>query len=114
MGEVLAANPGGQLAGLVDPVGTLVKAQRDALHFPTMLIGGAGAFVMYVLLLKSGWVPRWLALAGIAATASQMTGVFTGVLGADVSFLFLAPLALVQLLLGFWLLLIGFHDKQQA
>lgn len=110
LGNALAAEPGGQLAGMVGPVWTLVTEQRNGLHFPTMLIGGAGAFVMYLLLLKSGWVPRWLALAGLAATASQMTGVFGGILNAEVNMLFLAPLALVQLLLALWLLTNGFRS----
>lgn len=114
LGQVMAAEPGGQLAGMIGPIWSLVTEQRNGQHFPTMLIGGAGAFVMYVLLLRSGWIPRWLALAGLAATASQMTGVFTGVLGADVALYFLAPLAVVQLVLGFWLLLRGFRETADA
>ena len=110
LGTALAADPGGALSQLIGPIWVLVTEQRNALHFPTMLIGGAGAFVMYILLLKSGWVPRWLALAGLIATASQMVGVFGGVLGGEVNMLFLAPLALVQLLLGLWLLAKGLTD----
>lgn len=113
MGEAMAAEPGGQLAGMAGPVWAMAVAQRDALHFPAMMIGGAGAFVMYCLLFQSRWVPRWLAIAGLGATLSQMTGVFAGVFGAEVSFLFLAPLALVQLVLGFWLVLRGFPARDR-
>jgi hypothetical protein len=111
LGDAMAADPGGALAGMVKPVWIMVTAQRNGLHFPTMLLGGAGAFTMYVLLFQSGWVPRWLAVAGLFATTSQMTGVFTGVLGSEVSLYFLAPLALVQLVLGLWLVLRGFEDR---
>ena len=110
LGEAMLAQPGGELVRLAQPVWDLVTQQRDALHYPHMLLGGTGAFVLYTLLFASGWVPRWLATAGLFATASQMSGVFTGVLGAEVSFLFLAPLALVQLVLGLWLLARGFTE----
>lgn len=108
LGDAMQAAPAGQLAQLAEPVWTLVTEQRNGLHYPHMLLGGAGAFVLYLILYQSRWVPRWLAIAGLVATASQMTGVFTGVLGAEVSPYFLAPLALVQLLAGFWLLWRGF------
>ncbi len=111
LGDAMVADPGGELARMVGPVWTLVTEQRNALHYPTMLLGGAGAFTFYLLLKQSRWVPGWLALAGLLATASQMTGVFTGVLGFDVSFYFLAPLALVQLVLGLWLLVRGFDER---
>lgn len=114
LGDAMAADPGGQLAAMVGPIWTLATEQRNALHFPTMLLGGAGAFTFYVVLYQSRWVPRWLALAGLVATAAQMTGVFTGVLGAEVSFYFLAPLALVQLVLGLWLVVRGFGEPAAA
>lgn len=114
LGLAIAAQPSGALAGLAEPLFTLVTEQRNGLHFPTMLLGGFGAFVMYVILFQSRWVPRWLATAGLLATLSQMTGVFTGVLGHDVSLYFLAPLGVVQLLVGLWLLVRGFRESGSA
>ena len=108
LGDAMLAAPGSDLAKLAEPIWTLVTSQRDGLHFPHMLLGGAGAFVFYVILYQSRWIPRWLATAGLLATASQMTGVFTGVLFGEVIFYFLAPLALVQLVVGLWLLWRGF------
>ena len=108
LGDAIQAAPSGQLAQLVEPVWILLKEQRDALHYPHMLLGGAGAFILYLILYQSRWVPRWLSIAGLVATTSQMAGVFTGVLGAEVSFYFLAPLALVQLVAGLWMLWRGF------
>jgi len=110
LGTAMLAAPDGALAQLAEPVWALVTQQRDGLHYPHLLLGGMGALVLYVILFRSHWVPRWLAIAGLAATASQMTGVFTGVLGAEVSFYFLAPLALVQLVAGLWLTLRGFDE----
>ena len=108
LGDAMLAAPQGALAQLAEPVWTLVTEQRNGLHFPHLLLGGAGAFLLYVILLRSGWIPRWLAIAGLLATASQMIGVFTGILTGDVIFYFLMPLALVQLIVGVWLTLRGF------
>ena len=112
LGDSMLAKPDGELTALAEPIWTLVTEQRNALHYPHMLLGGTGAFVFYLLLLQSRWVPQWLATAGLLATASQMTGVFTGVLGADVSLYFLAPLALVQLLVALWLIVQGFGPRR--
>ena len=108
LGDAMLAAPQGALAQLAEPVWTLVTEQRNGLHFPHLLLGGAGAFLLYVILLRSGWIPLWLAIAGLLATASQMIGVFTGILTGDVIFYFLMPLALVQLIVGVWLTLRGF------
>jgi Domain of unknown function (DUF4386) len=108
LGEAMLAAPTGGLAQLVDPVWTLVTKQRDGLHFPHLLLGGTSAFIFYAILLRSGWVPRWLAVAGLLATASQVTGVFTGILNGEVTFYFLMPLAFVQLVAGVWLVVKGF------
>lgn len=108
LGDAMLEAPQGALAQLAEPVRSLVTQQRDGLHYPHMLLGGTGALILYVILFRSGWVPRWLAGAGLLATASQMIGVFTGILGAEVSLYLLAPLALVQLLVGAWLTLRGF------
>lgn len=108
LGDAMLTAPGSDLTKLAEPIWTLVTSQRDALHFPHMLLGGTGAFIFYMILYQSRWIPRWLATAGLLATASQMTGVFTGVLFGEVIFYFLAPLALVQLVVGLWLVWRGF------
>lgn len=114
LGDAMLAKPDAAISALAEPIWTLVTEQRNALHYPHMLLGGTGAFVFYCLLFQSRWVPRWLAVAGLLATASQMTGVFTGVLGADVSLYFLAPLGIVQLVAGLWLLVRGFAPGQPS
>ena len=111
LGDAMLAAPQEALAQLAEPIWSLVTQQRDGLHYPHMLLGGTGAFILYLILFRSGWVPRWLAVAGLLATAAQMTGVFTGMLGSEVSLYFLAPLALVQLFAGAWLTLRGFSSE---
>ena len=111
LGDAMLAAPQGALAQLAEPVWTLVTEQRNGLHYPHLLLGGTGAFLLYTILLRSGWIPRWLATAGLLATASQMIGVFTGILNGEVIFYFLMPLALVQLVVGIWLTWRGFSSE---
>lgn len=110
LGAAVLANPSGELAQMIEPMWALVTGQRNGLHYPHLLTSGAGIFTLYLLLFRSSWMPRWLSTAGLLAAVSQMVGVFTGVLGKDVSFFFLAPLALVHLVAGLWLGVRGFSD----
>lgn len=111
LGAAILGDPNGELAQMIEPMRALVTGQRNGLHFPHLLTSGAGIFALYLLLFHSRWVPRWLSTAGLLAAVSQMVGVFTGILGEDVAFYFLAPLALVHLITGLWLTLRGFSDS---
>jgi len=110
LGAAIAAEPGGAVAGQVAVLETLAREIRDGAHFPHLFVGGIGAFTLYLLLAFGGYIPRWLGWLGLAACASQMTGVFTGVLGHDVSMVYLLPLFVVHLGLALWLLIRGFSE----
>lgn len=114
LGAAVAAEPGGAIAGQVAVLETLAREIRDGAHFPHLLVGGIGAFALYLLLAFGGFIPRWLGWLGLAACASQMTGVFTGVLGHDVPMGFLLPLFVVHLGLALWLLIRGFPASAAA
>ena len=105
------ADPSGQLVTLAEPFKHVVAGLRDGLHFPTMLTGGISVLLLYYMLQKSGFIPRWLGGVGMLAAMSQMTGVSTGLFGNEVNFIFLAPLALVHLTLALWLLVGGFGES---
>lgn len=78
------------------------------------MTGGFSGFLMYVVFMGAGFIPRVLGVLGLAATVSQMTGVFTGVLGHEVHLGFLAPLFVVHLLLSLWLMSFGFQERATA
>jgi hypothetical protein len=110
LGTAMIGDPTGQLVTLAEPIKQVVSGLRDGLHFPTMLTGGISVLLLYYMLQKSGFIPRWLGGIGMLAALSQMTGVSTGLFGSEVNFVFLAPLALVHLTLAFWLLVRGFGE----
>ncbi|MBK7163558.1 MAG: DUF4386 family protein [Sphingomonadales bacterium] len=111
LGTAMIAEPTGQLVTLAEPIKHVVAGLRDGLHFPTMLTGGISVLLLYYMLQKSGFIPRWLGGVGMLAAMSQMTGVSTGLFGSEVNFIFLAPLALVHLTLAIWLLVRGFGES---
>ena len=69
---------------------------------------GAGGLVLSVLLLRSGLVPRWLAVLGTVGYAALLAGVALGLSGTDAGIVFLAPGGLFELVLPILLLVKGF------
>ncbi len=72
---------------------------------------GAGGLVLSALLLRSGLVPRWLAVLGIVGYAVLLVGVAGEALGLsdmDTSFVFFVPGGLFELVLPVLLLAKGF------
>ncbi len=108
---VLVAETLGQAAtGAVDPgpaVRVLGALLRNASHYLGLLASGVSLFIFYAGLLALRLVPRFLANFGLFAVALQLYAIGSAVLGAEVNFLLLAPLALSQLLLALWLLVRG-------
>lgn len=111
-GQAVLQAPGAALADAAEPLQLTVRALRNGVHFPHMLIGGFSALLLYLILAVAGFVPRLLGGLGVIASCSQMAGVFTGILGAEVHMGFLLPLFVVHLLLALWLLALGFRDDR--
>jgi len=80
---------------------------RNSSHYLGLLASGISLFIFYAGLLALRLVPRFLANFGLFAVALQLYTIGGAVLGAEVNFALLAPLALSQLLLALWLLLRG-------
>ena len=111
VGEAVAQSPSDGVAASAESLQLLIRSLRNGLHFPHLLTGGFSALLAYVVLWRSRFIPSLLGLLGVAASLSQMTGVFTGVMGREVHFGFLMPLAVVHLVLALWLLTFGFDER---
>ena len=107
----MVAETFGQAApGAVDPgpaVRVLGALLRNASHYLGLLASGVSLLILYAGLLALRLVPRFLASFGLFAVALQLYAIGGAVLGAEVNFALLAPLALSQLLLALWLLVRG-------
>lgn len=110
LGEAVAQAPGGAIVEAAEPLQLVVRALRNGIHFPHMLVGGFGALLLYIILSAAGFIPRLFGAVGVIAASSQMLGVSTGILGAEVHMGFLLPLFVVHLLLALWLIAMGFRE----
>ncbi len=75
---------------------------------------GAGGLVLSAVLLRSGLVPRWLAVLGTVGYATLLAGVALGVSDVDSGFVFLVPGGLFELVLPVLLLVKGFSRTEES
>lgn len=87
---------------------------RNGMHYVNLLLSGANLALWYGGALRYRLLPRPLAVLGVIAVVLQLYSISRPVLGGDVSFPLLAPLALTQLLLCAWLLWRGFPDPAES
>lgn len=113
VGEAVSQAAGGAVAEAAEPMQMMVRALRNGIHFPHMLVGGFSALLLYLILTVAGFIPRQFGVIGVIASCSQMSGVFTGILGAEVHLGFLLPLFVIHLLLALWLIAVGFRESSQ-
>jgi hypothetical protein len=104
---MVAESVGHAAAGPEPAVRILGALLRNASHYVGLLVSGGTLLIFYAGLLGLRLVPRLLAGFGLFAVALQLYAIGSAVLGAEVNFTLLAPLALSQLLLALWLLLRG-------
>jgi hypothetical protein len=88
----------------------VVKETRNWTHYLSLLVSGATLFAFYLALLRGALIPRLLAVVGLLAVCAQLVSISMPVLGGEVDFRLIAPLGICQIVLGLWLLFIGFKQ----
>jgi hypothetical protein len=91
-------------------VGTAGSLLRNAMHYVGLLLSGAVLMLWYTAMLRFSLLPTLLGALGVVAVALQLFAISQPVLGGEVNFMFLAPLAFSQLLMSLWLLWRGFPE----
>jgi hypothetical protein len=95
-------------AGYSDYLQTLGNLTYEAAEFGDsvlhIMVFGLGATLFYYLLLKSGYIPRLLALFGIAAASIAFIGGVSLLLGSDIPMIVFLPNLPFELGVGVWLL----------
>ena len=76
-----------------------------------MLAFCLGALLFYSLLVRSGVVPRWLALWGLIATVPMLIGTVSQVFGATIPFYFYLPYVPFELVVGVWIVVLGVREE---
>lgn len=100
-----------------EALGNVLKASRDHVnHVFMVFVLCTGNFLLYVLLLRSRLIPRWLSVWGMAGAALSVTA-STLVLFGSVDIItprYLAlntPTAIHELVLGVWMIVKGFDKR---
>lgn len=86
--------------------GTLL---RNGMHYVGLLMHGVILAYLYGALLRFALLPRLVPAFGLLAVMLQLYAISQPVLGGEVPFALLAPLAIAQLLTGTWLVARGFR-----
>ena len=85
-----------------------VRAEWSAAHFSNLMMGHLKALILFLILYRFRFIPRWLAGAGVVATLISTTGVTASLVAVRFSYLMVAPAALIQMAMTLWLIWKGF------
>jgi hypothetical protein len=94
--------------GAAQALGSLAVDANEMAYQIGQLSLGFGCLFLCALLLRSGLVPRWLAVWGLIGYALHMTGAAAEIFGAPISLVLLIPGGIFELTLAVWLLTKGF------
>jgi hypothetical protein len=89
----------------------VVKETRNWTHYLSLIVSGATLFTFYLAMFRFRMIPRLLAGFGLLACLSQIYAVSMPLFGHAVDFRLIAPLGILQIVLGVWLLAKGFRES---
>lgn len=92
-------------------VRVVVASAWNWAHVMARIIDGVAILVFYAMSYRCGVIPRALAGFGVIAAVLMITAVGMPIFGHDVVFPMLAPMAVSQLVLAFWLIAAGFRGQ---
>ncbi|WP_375578636.1 DUF4386 domain-containing protein [Marivirga tractuosa] len=101
---------------IFEALGNVLKTTRDYINHVFMVLTlGIGNLLLYLLFLKSKLIPKWLSVWGILGTVlsvfASLLLLFQVVEVITPQYLILnAPTAILELILGFWLIIKGFNE----
>jgi hypothetical protein len=93
----------------------VVGAARRWAHYSSLLTIGCWILLLFTVLFRFGFVPRWLAALGIITAVMQIGGVsMRGLLGLSPETRLAMPLAPIYVLTAAWLIARGFDEQPRA
>lgn len=100
-------------AGDTGPLADFVRTTETVIWDQGALTFVLGALMFYVLLYQSRLVPRWLSTWGLVGAALGIVPPLGGMFGLSVG-IFVAPLALQEMVMAVWLIARGFNQTATA
>jgi Domain of unknown function (DUF4386) len=94
-------------------IGSLFQEERQWAQLVYLIIFAFGDFLLYLMLLTSRLVPRFLSVWGLAGLAVLLAGCVANILGNDIDMaVYGVPLGLNELCLSVWLIVVGFANPR--
>lgn len=104
-----ASGPAG--AGWAQTLGALAVAGNTIAYQIAMMALGIGCIFLFALLFRSRLLPRFLSVWGMAGYAIFATGAIAEIFGLHIGLILTIPGGLLEVALGFWLIIRGFEPK---
>ena len=82
-------------------------------HFFSLMGYSSATFILFIVFFKGRWVPRFLAIWGMAAMTSVFSATVAQIFDVDVSFWFYQQNGLHFIFMTLWLLVKGFDVKKE-
>lgn len=118
VGEAMAGATGAAEAAAYTAGGIALQAFYDYAVIAAQTAFCVSAALLYLLLFRSGRVPRWLSVWGLVATPMMLVAGFTLPFTNDpsstVSSVLYAPMALQEMVLAVWLIAFGLRPAVRA
>ena len=95
-------------------LGPVVRESWRQAHFTTLTFAHGTGFLLYFILFRFTLVPRVIAAAGMAAAFFSVVAVAGPLTGGTFRFAMMTPIAVVQLALILWLLVLGLREPSGA
>jgi hypothetical protein len=105
------AGPGQLGEGVAQSLGTLAVDGNEMAYQISQMSLGFGALFLCYLLLRSGLIPRSLAILGLVGYATHMLGAIFELFGVHISMVLLIPGGIFEVSLAVWLLVKGFRPE---
>ncbi len=99
---------GEQSLASAQALGSLAVDANETAYQIGQLSLAFGALFLCALLIRSGLIPRWLAVWGLIGYSLHFAGATAEILGAPLSLVLLIPGGLFEVTLGVWLIVKGF------
>jgi hypothetical protein len=109
------SNAGAPDEAFFQTLGAVLKSELGFAYQIHIIFYGLGCSMLFGVLFKAKFVPRFISVGGLITTALMLMGVVFELFGSSVSAgIYASPLALCQIFLGIWLIARGFNPSAMS
>jgi hypothetical protein len=94
---------------ILKTMGVILYEKHRWTHYMSLLISSLPVFILYCTFYISKLIPRVISIFGIIAVVFMFVEILSSIFGHSIGMNMLMPLALVQIVLPFWLMYKGLN-----